>query len=73
MTRPSVKQKADASAQLEIFIRNMIPAQARDVFSISQAWGEIEIFEYISEKSSERSASGTEYSNDRASSRSPLQ
>lgn len=55
MTRPSRQQKEDATCQLDIFIRYMSPPQVRDVLSISQSWGEMDIFEYFSDRLSERS------------------
>eukprot|EP00963_Diacronema_lutheri_P013813 scaffold2746_cov394-Pavlova_lutheri.AAC.1 len=65
MTRPSAKQKADASTQLDIFMQNMSTPQVQDVLSISQAWGEIEIFEYFSDKLNDRSGDAADEPTDR--------
>lgn len=68
MTRPSAKQKAYASTQLDIFMENMSTPQVQDVFSISQAWGEIEIFEFFSDKLNHRSRDVGHESNETTSS-----
>lgn len=68
MTRPSAKQTAYACTQLNIFMENMSTPQVQDVFSISQAWGEIEIFELFSDKLNHTSRDVGHESNDTTSS-----